>query len=129
MGDVRSGLSACSWSNWDVSKNPAYAIQFANPTLVIAAALAGAVGWRRRWLTPGEIVLTVGLLAVPYLTKGMVNGMGSFGRFVGVAFPIYLVAGRLFQKLPPAVAAVVLCGLFGTALAFAAQFAAGYPVL
>jgi hypothetical protein len=45
-----------------------------------------------------------------------------------VAFPVYLVLGRLLARMPPALAGL-LCALAGLVLAvYAALFAAGYRV-
>jgi hypothetical protein len=55
-------------------------------------------------------------------------GLQSMGRFVGVAFPMYIVMGHLLNRLPRAMAAMILV-LFAYFLAtWAALFAARYPI-
>ncbi len=55
----------------------------------------------------GGIVRGRGLL-IPYLRKGYALCMGCQARYAIVAFPAYLVLGRLLTTLPPPYAAVVL---------------------
>jgi hypothetical protein len=71
-------------------------------------------------------LLSVGLLAIPYITKAYEYGMSSHARFAAAVFPVYLVAGRLLATLPPALTAGILAlsGFFMGV--YASMFAAGY---
>jgi hypothetical protein len=74
------------------------------------------------------VLLAALLLGIPYFTHGYRHLMLSQGRFAAVAFPVYIVMGRLMARAPaPLVAA--LCALSGFMLTvYAALFAAGYRV-
>ena len=96
-----------------------------NPIYFVGtAALVGAGAWKR-WLTRYEILVSVPLLLIPYVTKGFDNGMLSHGRFAAVVFPAYIVVGHLLAKLPREVA-ISLLALSGFLMGiYAAEYAAG----
>jgi hypothetical protein len=103
-------------------------LTFANPLFVVGAVILTAIGWRKRWLDAKEVALVAGLLLIPYFTRNYEMGMVAGGRFVSVAFPIYLVIGHVLANIPPPLAAALLA-LSGFFLAiYAAQFAAGYAI-
>lgn len=95
----------------------------------LLAVAATVVGGAKRWLTPTETALCALLILIPYVTRGQEMCLSSMARFASTAFPVYLVYGRLLDRLPPAVGAAVLgaCGLFLGATA--ALFTAGYTVI
>ena len=62
------------------------------------------------------------MLLIPYLTKGYDNCMASQGRFVAVVFPIYIVLGNMFCRLPKAAAAML-----ALMAAWLATYAARWP--
>jgi hypothetical protein len=84
------------------------------------------VGWWKRWLNGYEIWATLGLLFVPYWTIGYEGQMVSMARYVVVIAPLYLVAGRLLIKLPPAVGGCVLALCCMLLAAYSALFARWY---
>jgi hypothetical protein len=89
------------------------------------AGLVGLGAWRR-WLSAEEILYAAGILLIPYLSKGYEGCMHSQARYTLVAFPAYLVLGRLLSALPPTYMATLLAlsGFFlGT---YAALFAGWY---
>ena len=118
--------SPAYWGRWGGSWPLNW--QFANPLFFMTVWGLVAVGWRRRWLSSAETSFSLLLMLIPYLTRGYEMGMGSMGRFVSVAFPIYIVHGHLLARAPKW--AVVVA--FGTAAfylaAFSALFAARNPV-
>jgi hypothetical protein len=116
----------CFWKNWP-PPCPLFNWQFMNPIYFVGAAILVGVGVWRRWLSSAELLLSVGLLALPYVTKAYEYGMNGHGRHAAAVFPIYLVAGRLLAELPRPVAAgiLVVSGFFMAA--YASMFAAGYP--
>lgn len=105
---VYDSESPAWWGRTDENPNPWFSLLFANPLFFALAIVLTLLGWRKRWLTAQELALVAGLLLVPYLTRAYDMGMGSFARFTSVAFPLYLVIGRLLAALPPAVAAVLV---------------------
>jgi Gpi18-like mannosyltransferase len=121
--------SAAYWANRERAPgNPLGNLAFANPIYCVISAALVAVGWRKGWLNGRETLLAALLLAIPYLTHSHRNLMLSQGRFAAVAFPVYLVLGRLMACAPlPLV--VVGCSLSGFLLiTYAALFAAGYEL-
>jgi hypothetical protein len=112
----------------DAPASPLFNLPFANPIYFVVAAFLVWLGWRKRWLNGKEVLLAALLLGIPYFTHGYRHLMLSQGRFAAVAFPVYLVLGRLLARMPPALAGL-LCALAGLVLAvYAALFAAGYRV-
>jgi hypothetical protein len=86
------------------------------------------VGMIRRWLSFREALLVLGLLVIPYVSHLNEVGMAAAARYASVAFPLYLVAGRLLCRLPAYLAAACL-SLGGFFLgAYAALFVAWYPI-
>lgn len=81
-----------------------------------------------RWLSMEEASLAAMLLLIPYVTRAYEMGMGSMGRFVAVAFPIYLVLGQILVRLPGALrtALLALAGFF--LAASTALYAARYLI-
>jgi Gpi18-like mannosyltransferase len=104
-------------------------IQFANPLYFVLALIAGIVGRWKRWLNWGEALLVIGLVAMPYATRGYEMGMIATGRFVSVAVPMYLVLGQWLARVPLTLA-ILLLALMGVMLTiYAALFSAGYPII
>jgi hypothetical protein len=106
---------------------------FAAPVMDRTAFVVWAVltwlGWHRRWLTTEEALLSVGLVGVSYVLRGYEMAFFSMGRFVSVAFPIYLVYGRLLAAAPLAVSVSLLCVSGFFLAAYTALFAAGYTLI
>jgi hypothetical protein len=75
-----------------------------------------------------EILLGLGLLVIPYVTRGYDNSMYSAGRFAIAVVPMYLVLGQLLSRCPAWLTAL-FAALGGFMLgAYTALFAAGYLV-
>ncbi|MGH7138110.1 MAG: hypothetical protein ACREHD_20350, partial [Pirellulales bacterium] len=87
----------------------------ANGPLFVAVVAGIGVGVYRGWLTRSELALSAGLLLIPYLTRSYEMGMSGMGRFATVAFPFYVVAGRVLCGLPRATAGALL-GIAGVFL-------------
>jgi hypothetical protein len=88
----------------------------------MTVSLVGYGAWRR-WLSAEEMLFAAGVLLIPYLSMGYEGCLHSHARYTTVAFPVYLVLGRLLAALPPLYAATVLAlsgFLLGT---YAALFA------
>lgn len=114
------------WMNGDTQDNPLFSCLFWNPIFYVLAWLLIALGWWKRWLKDYEIVLSIGLLLIPYVTRAYEMSMASHARFAAVVLPQYFVLGRLFAMMPPAIAGC-LCGLMGLMMGlWTALFVAGY---
>ncbi len=114
------------WARGDTHVNPLFSIMFWNPILYLCTWIVIGFGAWKRWLTSTEIILSIGLLVIPYLTRGYEMSMASHARFAAVVIPQYFVLGRLFSMISPAIAGC-LCGLMGLMLGlWTALFAAGY---
>jgi hypothetical protein len=115
-----------------LTRDPApalFSLQFANPVLFVGAVALVIVGAWKGWLSWPEILLSAGLILVPYAGKGFEMCMASQGRFVAAAFPIYIVLGNLLIRLPRPWAVAILA-VFGTYLAiYSAMLAAGYVLI
>jgi hypothetical protein len=118
------GASA-SWRNFG-SASPWLNLQFANPLYWVATAALIVLGIWQNWLTVYESLLAVGLVLIPYITKGYDNGMLSQGRFMAVVFPAFLVLARLLRGAPLLARLLALAACGSLLLAYAALFAAGH---
>jgi hypothetical protein len=96
---------------------------------VVAWAFLTWLGWKKRWLTPEEVLLSVCLVGMAYFLRGYEMAFFSMGRFTSVAFPLYLVAGRLLAAAPLVMSVGLLCiGGFFLAV-YTALFASGYTII
>lgn len=144
VGIIEKGIALATleplWSSylpsatcyWNQPGQPEYAIfsmRFWNPIYLVAAAVLLGTGIWRRWLDPNEAMVGIGLLLVPYLTRGYEMCMESQGRFVAVAFPMYLVLGHLLARLPAPVAAALVAVSALLMAIHTGMFAAGYIVI
>jgi hypothetical protein len=87
------------------------------------------VGWTKRWLDMRELILVAGLMGIPYLTRAYEMSFYSQGRFTSVAFPLYLIAGRLLASVPPGVSLGIVSLMASTCAAYTALFAAGFAII
>src|SRR5205085_7806916 len=88
------------WAQHDRDTMALLSMQFANAIYFVGTAVLVATGWRKKWLNDYEVLLSVGLLLIPYVTKSHDNAMASFGRFSAVVLPAYIVMGQLLARLP-----------------------------
>ncbi len=79
-------------------KNPLFSLPFANPIYFVASVFFVLLGWHKRWLNGKEVLLAALLLGIPYFTHSYRHLMLSQGRFAAVAFPVYIVMGRLMAR-------------------------------
>jgi len=121
--------AATYWAKIDFNGTPWLSLAFADPIYFLLALAALVYGSRKRWLTPGEIALTTVMLLIPYVAKGEESGTLSMGRYVAVAFPLYIVAAKVAARGPRAVVAALMALSGGLLAAYTARFAAGYPIL
>lgn len=115
-----------NWSRLQKDDNWPFNLAFWNPILFVLAVLLVLVGSAARWLTGPEVVLGLGLLIIPYLTRAYENAMFSHARFAAVVLPAYIVLAQLLRRLPNGVSWVVLTACAALQTVWAALFAAGY---
>ncbi len=123
---VYDETSPAYWRRHDRELGAAFSLQFANPIYFAGMAFLVGFGAWRRWLSTEEVLYAAGILLIPYLSKSYEWCMGSHARYTIVAFPAYLVLGRLLAALPWLYAAALLAlsgFLLGT---YAALFAGWY---
>jgi hypothetical protein len=114
------------WGRFDWSLVPPFSLMAANPVYFVAAVGLVAVGRWQRWLSVEEFAVALGLLLIPYASRGYYSCMLGQGRYAMAVFPVYLVLGQILARLPPPVAAASLT-LSGTMMAVnAALFASRY---
>ncbi len=114
------------WARADTHVVPLFSIMFLNPICFLFTLFLVAVGTWKRWLSSTEVVLSMGLLLVPYVTRGFEMSMASHARFAAIVIPQYFVLGRIFAAMPVAISASI-CGLMGLMMGlWTALFVAGY---
>ena len=105
-----------------------FSLEYTNPVYFLGTAVLIAVGGKYGWLTRGEIALSVMLLLIPYWTRSYEWLLFSHGRFAAVAFPVYIVSGKILERMPSYVV-VSIFALAGWGLGlYAALFVAGAPL-
>src|SRR5207253_3893895 len=104
-------------------------LQFANSIYFLGSAGLIGIGCWKRWLTAEEVLVSVPLLLVPYVTRSFEMCMASQGRFAAAVVPIYPVVGQILARLPVALAVTLLAGAAALMTAYAALFGAGYPLI
>lgn len=116
------------WWQFEPHGIPVLGLQFWNPIFFVLAATGVAVGWCRGWLSRPEVVLGLGLVLIPYLTRADEISMGSQARFAAVVVPAFVVGGRLLSGLPPQVTWAVFALLSPLLTVWAAMYAAKWPM-
>jgi hypothetical protein len=118
--------SPCYWQKHDRDTYALFSLHFVNPLYWATTVLLVMVGGWRRWLNRYELLLSAGLLLIPYVLRSHEMCMTSMGRFAAVAVPVYLVLGRLLNSMPVHVATGLLA-ISGFLLGlYAALFASSY---
>jgi hypothetical protein len=92
------------WERIESHDNPFFSLLFVNPIAFTLTALLTAFGLWKRWLNAREGLLAIGLLALPYITRGYDNSLLGAARFTTVVVPVYLVVGHVLYRLPNPVA-------------------------
>jgi hypothetical protein len=115
------------WGGVERGGIPLLNLTFMNPVYFVGTALLVAIGIWKKWLTPYEILVSVPLLVIPYVTKGYDNAMISHARFAAVVFPAYIVVGHLLARLPRWAAWTILGASAVLMGIYAGEYAAGKP--
>jgi hypothetical protein len=103
-----------------------FALYVANPVYFIIALGLFVAGIGKRWLNASEVLTVLGLLLIPYWTTAYEVQMTGMARYVTVAFPLYLVAGRLLAALPWSMSLGLLAVSTFFLAAYSALFAQWY---
>lgn len=121
--------SLAYWKEHELTKGHLVSLQFANPIYFVGTAVLVLIGAWKKWLNTNELILSAGLLLIPYITHSYRSGMMGHARYAAVVFPVYIVMARLLERCPPAVAYIVFafCG-FLLAM-YSALFAAWYRMI
>ncbi|MEW4526557.1 hypothetical protein [Maioricimonas sp. JC845] len=118
MRSVYDPDCSCYWARDEPRNNPLLSMQFMNPVLVLLTWVAIAWGALRGIITPREMMLSVGLLAIPYVTHAYRACMASEARYAAVVFPFYIVLGTALARCPDTIrtmfysGSAVLLGLY-----------------
>ena len=116
------------WIRADFHGHGPFSLQFLNPVYYTATLLLVLYGAWRRVLNGRELILSLALLAIPYLTKGYTSSMASFGRFAAVVVPIYLVFGWLLARAPAWVVGLIVAVCTFLLSIYAMMFTAGWQI-
>lgn len=119
--------SPAYWARFEPTNvPPLFSLQFANPIFVVISVTLVIVGARNRWLNTHEVLLSAGLLFIPYVTHSYQTVMMAQGRYASVVIPVYLVMGRLLARCPQLIitlaCAVCACVLVTYSMLFAAWY-------
>lgn len=121
--------SPAYWARHDPGISPICSLQFANPVyFTLTVFLVGFGAWRR-WLTSHELLLSAGLLFIPYVTHSDRTLMVAEGRYASVVFPAYIVMGHILSRLPTPIAAVWFATSAALLGLYSSLFAAWYRMI
>ncbi len=98
-GSFVPGSGHCFGTNLDLVGYPMLASGANGIVYVFGLFLLGVGVWKR-WLNTNELLVTLGLLGIPYLTRGFESHFLSFAPFTSVAIPIYIPLTMLFMRAP-----------------------------
>lgn len=115
------------WSRFRAS-SAVLNLQFAQPIYFCGAAALTCIGWRKRWLSIDEALLSAGLLVIPYLTRSFEMSMVSHGRFAAVVFPVYFVVAELLCHVGPLGRFAMIITCSSLVLGYTFYFAVGSPI-
>jgi hypothetical protein len=116
------------WAKWEWHDNPFFSLVLANPILFVFSVAVITIGALNRWLTAPEILLSAGLLLIPYGGRGYENLMLSTARFSAVVVPVYLVLGNVLSQVPNQLGVLLLTANSFFVSFYSAMFARGYQV-
>ena len=119
--------SPCYYGAQDPHQDPWLGMFLANPVFMVLTALLIVIGGVRRWLNVDELLLSSGLLVLPYLSRSHEMCMGAGARYAAVVFPAFIVLGRLGLAVPPLVARGALVAMALLLSVYSAKYALNYP--
>jgi hypothetical protein len=114
------------WTVEDHYGRTPFSLLQANPIYFLLTVFAVLWGWRTKRLNGVEVIASLALILIPYLTRAYPNSMCSFGRFAAAVMPAYIVFGEWLRRLPPTWLGIV-CALATVFLfAYSALFGAAW---
>lgn len=96
----------CYWAE-DPPSVALLSMQFFNPTIMLLTWFVIGYGAYQRLITMREGLLSLGLLAIPYLTHTYRCCSASEARYASVVFPFYIVVGHWLSRCPSAVSSLI----------------------
>jgi hypothetical protein len=121
--------SPAFWRNETREAGVLFTLRAANPLYFLVAIASVLYGARRGWLTRAEVLLSLGLILIPYVTRSYEMCMSSQGRFMAVVFPMYIVMGELLSRIPSPWFALIVAPAATLMAIYAALFAAGFVII
>ncbi len=126
---VYFGQTRNLWTTLEPVKNPLFVQRFMNPiNFVVACGLVGA-GGVQKLLNRRELLLSLVLLGIPYVTKGHDGAMVGMSRYVSVVFPAWIVLARVVWSCPEYARTIYVAIAVAFLAINSAQFAAWYIYL
>lgn len=121
--------SSAYWGHHTTADQVVFSLYAANPLYFVAALGLLALGLRKGWLNASEVLLSLGLLLVPYGLQGYELQMQTMARYISVIVPLYLVLGQLLARLPTPVAVGIAALSSFFLAAYAALFVQWYWII
>lgn len=121
--------SAGYWAKKVPTIEPLFNLHAANPIYFLLAVALVAYGAHRRWLNAHEVLLSAGLILIPYVTRSYEMAMASQARYVASAFPMYIVMGELLRRIPSPWQSLIVAPAAVLMAIYAALFAAGFVMI
>jgi hypothetical protein len=116
------------WAKLDNFSHPLFSLSAVNALYFVGGVITISYGAYRRWLTPAEVLLSCGLLFIPYVTRSYDNGMLSMARFVSVVLPLYIVIAHWVKEWPMPVGWLLLLAGAVWKSWYSALFVSGYAL-
>ena len=126
---IWSVFRADSPAYWRSQHDAASLVRALNPISWLVFVALVVWGGIKGHLSKYEFILSLGLLMIPYLTRGYDMCMVSQGRFAAACVPAYYVFADLMERASPTAFLVVAITFLGLLSAFSYWFGAGLPVL
>ncbi len=115
-----------NWKRLDRHDNLFFNLFFWNPILFVGMVVLVLVGAGKSWLSGPEVVVGLGLLGIPYVTRAYEMSMASHARFAAIVVPAYLVMGRILANRAEWLTWCVVSLLSVLLMAWTALFSSGF---
>ncbi len=97
----------CYWGNDPPRTMPLISMQFFNPIVMLSTWIVIGIGAYRKQITVREGLLSLGLLAIPYLAHSYRCCGVSSARYASVVFPFYIMLGHWLSRCPTVVSSLI----------------------
>lgn len=126
LWSVYDPRSPCYCARREPQISSLFSLYLANPLYILLTFVLVITGKLKGWINGKELLFSVLLLLIPYVTRGYESCMASNARYAAGIFPVYLSLGHLLGRLPGHLSSLLLA-LSGFLLgAYSALFAAWY---